>query len=130
MKCSACGSDHTQRLSAICEAGTTQTLGQRGSSQTVLAQKLAPPAKAKPAMAGLWIVVGGIGLFLLIMAFATSGQRGAVSPLLGLLFFIPSVVMIVRGMGRAKKYNETTWKENYEVWLKAWYCHKCGEIYD
>ncbi|WP_186108317.1 MULTISPECIES: hypothetical protein [Burkholderia] len=96
----------------------------------MLAQKLAPPAKAKPAWAGFWIVVLGFGMFILLMAFLTSGQRGAFSPLLGLLFFIPAVVMLARGMSKAKKYNESTWKESYEIWLRAWYCHKCGEIYD
>ncbi|WP_186129815.1 hypothetical protein ACN262_32860 [Burkholderia gladioli] len=121
MKCSSCGSDHTQKLSVIYEAG----------SQTVLAQKIAPPKKAKPAWAGFWISLGGFGFFILILAFATSGDtHGAVSPLLGWLFFIPAVVMIARGVSKAKKYNDTVWREHYNLWLTAWYCHKCGTVFD
>lgn len=77
MKCEKCGSDNTQKLEAVYQAGTQQihtsgyvqgagSISTTGTSQSYLAQMAAPPTK-KPVI-GMLVGIA-ISLFLIYIAY-------------------------------------------------------------
>lgn len=133
MQCSKCGSDNTQRLEVIFDGGTqnidtsSKTAGAgfggalglggavtktKGTSQTALAQKAAPPAK-RPLQ---WVIIGFLLGFLLL-------GNGAIVVGVALL-------AITGFLGyKAYQYNSQEWPGLYKHWKDCWMCHKCGDIY-
>jgi hypothetical protein len=134
MDCPQCKSDNTQKLSIIYDAGTqniktsSSTFGSgvgrggvgigsahtttTGTSQSVMAKKLAPPPKKSYAL------VSGLSILGLILFFA--GQM-----VLGL---IPIGIALLLGY-KAYQYNKGEWPPKYDTWAKSWHCNKCGNVY-
>lgn len=135
MQCEKCGSENTQRLQVAFEGGTqdisarSHTAGvgslsgslgiggsvtkTSGTTQSVLAQKAAPPKKKSykwPAIgliAGL-LFFGNPGTVVVGFAFIAAG---------GYFGYV------------AFKFNRERWPALYRNWLDSWICHKCGHIY-
>lgn len=140
MQCPQCKSDNVQKLSIIYESGTHQinttshTIGggigstsggvgtanthTTGQSQSLLAQKSAPPKKKS---LGLAILVLFVGVIFLFMAMGGSNSSSKV--------FIASIPVSLFLGFRAFKYNREVYPGEYQNWLKMWHCHKCGAIY-
>ena len=136
MQCEKCGSDNTQRLQVAYESGTQEfnaeshtagvgsisgALGlsgsiteTKGTSQSVLAQKAAPPAK-KPLGFSLVCIV--IGLLCLAGSGSTLLFGLAAESLGGFLFY------------RAVQFNSQQWPGLYQHWQGCWVCRKCGHFY-
>lgn len=137
--CSKCGSDNIQRLEVIYEHGTqdintsSKTVGvglgggglgvgggktkTSGQSQSVMAQKAAPPAKKKMVFFIVMVIVG------LIMA--SSFKENYMVGLAGLVF------LALGGFLSYKTfiYNKNEFPLLYQTWLNAWMCNKCGNIF-
>lgn len=136
MKCSKCGSDHTQRLQVAYDGGTQDitasshtagvgsisgALGLSGSvtktsgvSRSVLAQKAAPPEKRR---LGAVIAVTLVGLLCL------QGSAGVV------MFGLALIAFGGYGLYNSIQFNSRAWPVLYRRWLDSWMCHKCGDIY-
>ena len=133
MQCSRCGSDNTQRLEVIFDGGTqnidtsSKTAGAgfggalglggavtktKGTSQTALAQKAAPPAK-RPL---LWAIIG----FVLGFLFLSNGAIVVGLVLLAITGFLGY---------KAYQYNSEKWPGLYRHWEDCWMCQKCGNVY-
>lgn len=138
MQCTSCNSDNVQRLSVIYKMGTQQinttshTTGvgggfgsgfggglgtartnTHGTSQTLIAQQVAPPEKKKYTGAVLF------GLAGLILSVAMP------SPSMGIMLILVGGVMGYL----ANKYNSETWPPAVDRWKRSWHCNKCGEVY-
>ncbi len=140
MICDKCNSEDVQKLSVIFENGThnintnsrstgigigsggsvgvmsgnTNTSGQ---SQTLLAQKVAPPSKNSSNLYQLSFLIG----FILIMFFREMDWK----LIAGIIFF----AFGMKVYKVTKAYNENVYPEKYNNWLKSWHCNKCGNIY-
>jgi hypothetical protein len=135
MQCNKCGSDNTQRLEVIFDGGTqnintsSKTAGAgiggafgiggavtstNGTSQSVLAQKVAPPTKKPLKGAIIGFIIGS--LFL-------GGGGGSI--ILGL------AIMAAAGyIGyKATQFNSGEWPALYKHWEDCWMCNKCGLVY-
>ncbi|WP_162175019.1 hypothetical protein [Paraburkholderia mimosarum] len=134
-KCPKCGSDHTQAIRAVLQAGTTYStgsingmgLGTDGAgvftgtsssmSQTTLAARFAPPKKPKK----LEMIAGGV------LALASTPWLFSKSPLmaisLGLLAWWAWEIRAY--MKRNKEY-----QERFPVWKtfndRGYLCNQCG----
>jgi hypothetical protein len=136
MQCEKCGSENTQRLQVAFEGGTQDisatshtagvgslsgALGLSGSitktsgtSQSVLAQKVAPPQKRPlkgaviTAIIGLLFLGGGIWASLFGLGLIAAGGYFAFT---------------------AIQFNSKEWPSQYQYWSESWLCHKCGHIY-
>jgi hypothetical protein len=136
MNCQQCGSENTQRFQMAYEHGTqnintsSRTLGlgfaggglgvgsaataTSGTSQSLMAQKVAPPLKKalkKPIIA---ILVG-----LLLM----SAGHGAIA--LGLFVAGPGAFFVYKALS----YNSSILPVLQQRWLSSWLCHKCGNTF-
>ncbi len=143
MDCPQCKSDNVQKLSIIYESGTQQinttsrTVGggvgyagglgggagsasthTTGQSQSLLAQKAAPPKKKT---FGVAVLVLFTGLIFLCMAMGGSNNS--------FLIFLASIPLSVFLGYKAYRYNQDEYPPLYQNWLKMWHCHKCGSIY-
>lgn len=134
INCSKCQSDNVQKLSLAYESGlsdvNTKTNGfsfggaglnfggarTKGTSQTALSMRAAPPRKysyIKPVLIGLLAsVIVEIWLSTTLLTNAvlvvTSG---------GLLY-------------RSFLYNRNQWPALHNSWRNSFICHKCGAIYE
>jgi len=136
MQCPKCNSDNTQRLEVVYHGGTqdinttgatvggahgggifglggavTKTTGQ---SQSILAQKAAPPSK-KPYKWG--------SIFLLVGTVLLSGPTGIL--LTGIGFIALGGYMVYS----AYQFNSKEWPTLHQCWLDSWLCNKCGTTY-
>lgn len=137
MQCQKCCSDNTQRLEVAFEAGSQNITAKSytadagsfsgalgiggaitktsGTSQSVLAQKIAPPAKKRLKWSVVTVIVG-----LLCVIY---GSWGVV--IFGLLLLAVSGYFEYT----AYKFNTQQWPSLYQYWCESWVCHKCGHIY-
>ena len=135
MVCISCGSDNTQRLQVIFEGGTqninteSKTAGvgiaggragfggavttTNGTSQSILAQKAAPPTKKR--LVEIYWILGALISF-------GSGSSWIV---------IGLIILGVAGYSafRKLKYNSEEFPVFHQRWRDSWMCHKCGCIY-
>lgn len=136
MNCQSCNSENTQRLQVAYEYGTQDISTQStttgiglsrgglgvggavtstsGQSQSILAQKAAPPAKKPYKWPVIALIVGLLAL--------AQGSEGVVA---GLLF---------SGVGgyflySRYTYNSQVWPDLHQHWTTGWVCHKCGNIF-
>ena len=136
MQCNQCGSDHTQRLQVVHDAGThgmsaisrtteigdiSDALGLTGSvtttmgvSRSVLAHKAAPPEKRN---------LTAILLLALIGFLCLRGNIWVVG--LGLAMMAVGIY----GLYNSIRFNSQYWPKLYQRWLNSWMCLKCGNIY-
>jgi len=139
MQCTTCQSDNVQKLSLVYEQGTqnirtsshttgggvgfgrgglgvgggSATTTTTGRSQSIAAQRAAPPDKKKIGIpftiagAGLAIALiwGAIPIFLIALAVG------------GFLFW------------KFSQYNKNVYPPLYAEWQRSWLCNKCGTIY-
>jgi hypothetical protein len=134
MKCNKCDSDNTQTLEVVFQGGTqniqasSTTVGGFGStsfglggvvtstsgtSQTMLAQKAAPPRKASLILPVLGAVIGFFWLS---------------SPSL----YVFALLLISSGgyFGyKAVQFNSKKWPKLHQHWKESWMCNKCGNVY-
>lgn len=137
MQCEKCGSDNTQRLQMTYEGGTqdinvkshtvsvssiNRALGiggsitkSAGTSQSVLAQKVAPPQRR--SLKGAFIAIAA-GLF--VCSFAGLGGT-----ILGLVLIAAGVYFGYSAI----QFNSKEWPDLLKHWTKCWICNKCGHIY-
>lgn len=136
MQCPKCNSDQTQRLEVIFENGTqdvntrsnsvglassrgglgigTATTTTTGKTQSLAAQRVAPPEKKKIAgpifgiVFGVVCMMGGGGWLVFGLALACS---------CGYVF------------SQSSSYNKNTWPQLFKNWENSWYCNKCGTVY-
>jgi len=133
MQCEKCGSDNTQRLQMTYEGGTqdinvkSHTAGigslsgalglsgsitkSKGTSQSFLAQKVAPPQRRSLKGALIAIVAG---LFFL----GSSAIIGFILIAIGCYFGYTAI-----------QFNSKKWPELFKHWTESWICNKCGHIY-
>ena len=134
MNCPNCKSDQTARLQAIYEAGTSETsmsgytlrgtggfFTGSGVSQTLAAQKAAPPEMKSALVPIVFFILFG----LISLSFLVLGEPMIVYILGGvwLAVFLP----IFYGIW---KYNAHIWPGAYQAWLQCWLCSKCGTLYN
>lgn len=135
--CSSCQSDNVQKLSLAYESGisdvNTKTKGvsfgggglnfggakTKGTSQTALSKRTAPPRKysyIKPLLIGL------LASFIADIALTSLNI-----PWLGY-----AVLAVVSGglLYRSYLYNHNQWPALYNSWSNSFICHKCGAIYE
>lgn len=138
MQCTQCNSDNVQKLSVIYEQGTqnirttgrtvgsgagigrgglgagfgTATTTTTGKSQSIAAQKAAPPDKKKIIIPIALIAAG------LIVLFAIHAFTGIALIAIGAFIF-----------WKFTQYNNTTYPPLYAEWQRSWLCNKCGTIY-
>lgn len=136
MQCTKCNSENTQRLEVVYHGGTQDinttgsTVGggyggafgiggavtkTSGQSQSMLAQRAAPPTK-KSYKYGLIMLFSG----LLLMSGGTTGT------VLSGLFFTTTGGILIYG---ALQFNSKKFPSLYQTWLDSWLCNKCGTIY-
>ena len=135
MKCPTCESDNTQRLEVAYQFGTqdistrsnsigiglargglgigSATTSTSGQSQSIMAQKAAPPTKKSYKWPLILLAFGLIGL----------NMDGGI--FVGLLFAAVGGYFLYTGF----TYNKDVWPDLYTSWTKGWICHKCGNIY-
>ena len=138
MKCPTCTSDNTQRLEVLYKTGTQNIAttsnsagaaiggggfgfgsvrtSTSGTSQSILANQAAPPAKQSLKAPIIMIIVG---LFIL------AGMKGWIMTLCGYVFI---------GLGGLSVYsaidfNKNKWPYKFQRWKDSWVCHKCGTVY-
>lgn len=143
MQCTQCNSDNVQKLSLVYEQGTQniQTTGHTtgagvgfgsgglgaafgsartttaGKSQSITAQKAAPPNK-KPLI--LQVVLTIVGILLLMADF-----KGGWAIVLGWGLIATGGFMI----WKSYQYNKNTYPPLYAEWQRSWFCNKCGSIF-
>jgi len=131
MQCTECNSDNVQKLSLVYEQGTqninatsstitnhgfgqgfsTGTTRTSGTTQSITAQRAAPPAKKKIIIPIVAIVAG----FVL----AKYGELwGLLVSVVGGIYFYTSFL-----------YNRNVYPRLYANWQNSWLCNKCGAIY-
>jgi hypothetical protein len=143
--CPNCQSEDVQTLQVVFDEGTSRLDGRqtgggvgwspghgvgvgvgggkiRGTTQSVLAQKAAPP-KRKSVAGG--VVVAIIGLVLLIGLVSAGGGAIAAGIIIGLILMALGVYAAYRANG----YNASEWPGLYEQWRKSWMCRKCGTVF-
>ena len=138
--CTKCGSDNVQRLEVIFDHGTSDVntssktvwvgiggggLGiggaktkTSGTSQSVMAQKAAPPLKKKMVF---WVVMVLVGIMM-----TTGFQSGSMGMGFG------GVALLALGgymIYTVVLYNKNEYTALYQTWLNAWMCNKCGEVF-
>ncbi len=138
--CTKCGSDNVQRLEVIFDHGTSdvntssKTVGvgigggglgiggaktkTSGTSQSVMAQKAAPPLKKKMVF---WVVMVLVGIMM-----TTGFQSGSMGMGFG------GVALLALGgymIYTVVLYNKNEYTALYQTWLNAWMCNKCGEVF-
>jgi formate/nitrite transporter FocA (FNT family) len=132
MQCPKCSSDNTQKLKIIYESGTKEinTTGYSagtglgslvgiggaatkttGRSQSLMAQRIAPPRKSSFKWPVISLIAGIVLLKIKVVLGATLITGGA-----GFIFLV-------------WKHNTQQWPGLYKNWIGSWHCNKCGEIY-
>ncbi|BBI99297.1 hypothetical protein FGKAn22_09900 [Ferrigenium kumadai] len=135
MQCPKCNSENTQRLEVVFHGGTQEinttgtTVGgahggafgiggavtkTKGQSQSILAQKSAPPSKKSFKAAVILFVIGILML----------GGQGATA-FLGFLLIAAGAYLGYKNF----QFNSKEWPSLYQQWLDSWLCHKCGTTY-
>ncbi len=107
--CPACGSEQVQKVSAIYTQQTATGSASGGAnavSQSLLAQRLAPPVKARIPWWGYVIMYFGLMGFI-VLAFV--------------IYFVWSQAV--------KKANEG-YEERLAAWQRSYYCHQCDTVFD
>lgn len=138
MQCTTCNSDNVQKLSVVYEQGTQniKTTGRtrgggvgfgggglgaglglartttKGTSQSIAAQKAAPPEKKKIAIP-IMLIIGG----LIAM--------GAIHMIVGL------IMLAIGGFlfWKFSQYNKQNYPPLYSEWQNSWLCNKCGAVF-
>ena len=135
MQCTKCNSENTQRLEVVYHGGTQDinttgsTVGggyggafgiggavtkTSGQSQSMLAQRAAPPIKKSYKWGAIMLIAG-----LLLLG----GPAGAV--IVGLLLLAGGGLIVYV----ASQFNSNEFPSLYQTWLESWLCNKCGTIY-
>lgn len=136
-RCPSCGSDNAQRLQIIHEGGlkfqnSTALSGgaaggafgeagalistTRGTQQSVLSMRAAPPAQKRPGCFAWTVLVISI-----VMLF--TGQPTAL--VIGLI----AGGLTVAYMVSQTRYNSKEWPPLYERWRQTFMCMRCGKPY-
>jgi hypothetical protein len=139
MLCPKCNSDNTQRLEVVFDHGTqdintkSNTVGvgfggrlgvagattkTTGKSQSVLAQKAAPPSKKRYKWAVILVIAGYFPLTAIANKDFTTGAIGIAIIALGCYLGYS-----------AFQFNSKKYPSLYQYWLDSWLCNKCGSIY-
>lgn len=136
MKCPKCESENTQRLEVVYHGGTqdinttSMTVGgahgvafgiggaatkTSGQSQSILAQRAAPPSKKSYKWA----------LLIMLIGFVSMAPGTAVAVITGLL------IMAAGGyLGKnVFQFNSNQFPTLFQEWLDSWLCNKCGTVY-
>ncbi len=138
MKCNKCKSDDVKRFEVMYEQGTSNvnlasdTLGigvtgsrrggigfaktqTSGKSQTLIAEKTKPP-KRSYALSGTIIF-----LILVIPLLAKDGS--------GWWTLLACVLIGAYPLNKAYLSEEKKFKESHDIWIRSWYCNKCGSVF-
>ena len=138
MQCPICNSDNTQRLEVVYHGGTQDinttgaTIGgahggglfgwggavtkTTGQSQSILAQRAAPPMKMEYKRG---IIFSSAGFLTLAVGSTTGAMLAGAAILATGCYFIFT----------AFQFNAKQLPGLYQHWQKSWLCNKCGEIY-
>lgn len=142
LSCTNCGSDSTQKLSSIHEAGTSHGttksvgsfggMGQGGSvgglhtstgttfNQTALATKLAPPQKKKTGK-----LLASFSFMAVFIPFCLEFAPTFIRFLVGFSLLGLGIFLFIRN----KNYNSTEYPRLMEPWSKQFYCHRCENVF-
>jgi hypothetical protein len=146
--CPQCGDTGTQRTPLAYEGGlshvNTNTGGlifnlngggiglaaakTRGTQQTALSQRVAPPSKQGYKGAALLFLVGLIGT-----PFVVEALNGLRNDLLSSLVLTCGLGATMFYTWRIAKhvfhFNRVTWPDLYAHWQRSFFCHKCGNVF-
>lgn len=146
--CPVCGSDHTQKVSAVYEAGTADTEGrsshtgvawagegdfipaigsskQTGTQQTDLAKRLAPPALKEWGAA-----VGCVPMIAAVVGSISLAVIGLPCFVGFTLTFVVVLLLMISSTQNDRAFNRDQLPKLKDEWQKKWYCHRCGEVFD
>lgn len=144
--CPGCQSEETRKVSLLFEQGvstgttTSSTVGtgfnsggfiastsSTHSSQTALAQRLAPPPQKKERW-GFFLFFGGILSLCIYGVVEVPALRtlemGAVLLLLGLI-----CVALILHLKKTMHHNKTAWRVAWNEWNSQYLCLRCNQVF-
>jgi hypothetical protein len=142
MNCAQCQSENTQRIELIYEQGTSEihtrssSIGSavsfgggfsvgsgvtttRGTQQSRLAKKMAPPGRAPTILALIAaLILGGL-------AFLAANTPGTLATFICVACFLGAAICIAYSVYWEKSVREP----KLDGWRKTWHCNRCGAVY-
>jgi hypothetical protein len=134
MECNKCNSANTQKLQVVYESGTSNVNSKsnttgvgigggsigvgiadtktKGTVQTMLAKKVAPPLEKTHGWATFSLLIGLWLCYCSVYSLAS-------------IIILPSIYFIYT----ATMHNQKIFPLLYKEWQESWYCNKCGNIY-
>jgi len=144
LACPKCGTDNVRSVPLIYAEGTTRVevaaayIGTKdnygvapmfGSSQTLAARRLSPPARKSAEWVAGWIVIA-LAAFIVGAMFYWGRESYGLG---GMLMVVGPIVGIMGAMATAsnvREYNESVWEPAYEAWQRSFLCQRCGTIFE
>lgn len=137
--CPSCGSEQAKKLSLLHESGIAQldtrtrgvgvTMGgsigvggarTRGTSQTELSRRVAPPPP-KSIATDFWI---SAATFIVLVLMTQGWSAG---PMFALIGAVGLFAWLAR---RTRAYNRDVWQPARATWERSAMCERCGEIFE
>ena len=139
MKCKKCKSDNVKKFEVMYEQGTSNvnlasgTLGigitgsrrgviglaktlTSGKSQTLSAEKTKPPKRSR--------ALSGTIIFLILAIPLSAAFQGFGGWTLLVCVLIGAYPLYKANLSENKKF-----KESHDIWIRSWYCNKCGSVF-
>lgn len=139
LQCRTCGNPQLKKLSMIYLEGTSRSqnvalgfyrgfrrsllLTSRGSRQSLLAQKAAPPRKKSYTLAvALWTVVT-IMLLLILLLMGVDLNVDVFATVMLVSIFAAGL-----HLSACHRFNKTQWPMLYATWNRSFLCRRCGTV--
>lgn len=146
IQCQSCGSENVQRLSIVYDGGLSEINAKesgsgigfgsgglgvgfgsskiKGSNQSRLSQKAAPPEKKRVIK---HFAIWGIGLFLVPpVVVSVLGWDSSIAQLLTLLLYLGAAGLHIYS---DIQYNRRIYPNLFTRWDESFLCHKCGLMF-
>jgi hypothetical protein len=146
IECSACKSDNAQKMSLVYETGISSLDGKstgvgigvsrggigvgvgsskvKGTQQTELSKRAAPPAKKRLLRNTILYVIG----ILLVPGFINS-TLNIDNQVLQMLVGLGYLALAATHTYKSFMYNKKVWPELYQRWDRQYMCLKCGTVF-
>jgi len=124
--CPECGSGRTKKAKVLFESGTST------NASKMVAIKLSPPPKPGSTFGMVILIILGIVIFVIGIAFFAVKPpledrligSGVFFTLLGGAFVMGGYRAIIK-----ENYKAANYKDEYAKWERLWYCERCGHAF-